>query len=898
MKSENSIVLVDGSSYLFRAFHGLPKLTSRAGEPTGAIKGVISMLQKIHKDTQPTHIAVIFDAPGKNFRHKLYPEYKSHRPPIDNDLRVQIKPLLQLIESMGYPLIQISEVEADDVIGTLAKQAVEKNMQVLISTGDKDLAQLINPSVELIDTMRNKVTNNENIGEKFKIGKLRADQVVDFLALVGDSADNIPGIPKVGPKTASKWLDEYDSLENIVINKDKIKGKVGENLRDNLEQLYLSQKLTQIKLDVELPSVVVEELSMNVVNEEVFSGLCQRFDLQALEKTILGENATEPEQKQEIITKYELIKNKAQFLELKSKLSNLEEFYFDIFASSEFYTEAEIVGISFATKIGKSFYLPLSHKDNSEDLTIFELLKDLKELFKSNSKKITYNGKSAIHTLKRYGILVSNLTDDIMLASYVYNSSATNHKLEKIADNYLQFTILSEEEVLGKGAKALAYKDVLADEFYNYACQRIDAIARLEKYLLLRLNSMPGLIDIYNDIEIPLMQTLQEMEEKGILIDSKELNNQSTDITKIVTGLESNIYKIAEAEFNINSPKQLQEILFEKLELPIIKKTPKGQPSTNDAVLQELALEHEIAKYIIENRSLVKLRNTYTDKLPQTVQPSTNRVHTTYQQAVTSTGRLSSTNPNLQNIPIKTKQGRKVRQAFIAPKGFSILASDYSQVELRVMAHISGDELLISSFNENKDIHTKTAAEVFGVAESEVDFEMRRKAKAINFGLIYGMSAFGLSKQIGVSRSEAGQYIETYFEKYNSIKKYMDDITDFANGLGYVETIFGRRIYIPDINSSNAIRRNAAQRLAINAPVQGSAADIIKLAMNIVAKEIKDNSKIKLIMQVHDELVFEVKDDYIEQGTKLINKIMENAVSLKVPLIAESGIGKNWDEAH
>ncbi|MPV86455.1 DNA polymerase I [Ostreibacterium oceani] len=930
MSDNHLLILVDGSSYLFRAFHGLPKLTSRNGEPTGAIKGVISMIQKLYDEYQPSHIGIVFDAPGKTFRHEMYEAYKSHRPPIDEDLRCQIKPLLSLIESMGYPLIQITGVEADDVIGTLAKQAVESNMQVLISTGDKDLAQLIDGNTRLIDTMKMKITDYQNVAERFKVDALRADQVVDFLALVGDSADNIPGIPKVGPKTAAKWLSEYHDIAGVIANQDRITGKIGENLRQHIDQLALSKSLTQIKLDVPLPDVDIEKLSMNAIDTEAFSALCKRFDLTQLLTKVLGseannqyiDNSGDTDAKP-IETHYELVTTQAAFQALSNTLMQSLRFTFEVLSTSTAITETELIGVSFSTELGKAYYLPLrkplapdTQDTNTQDtegnttkipsdnppaldiLPLVDVLPTLKAIFGNAAQKLTFDSKMARHTLARYGISIENLTDDIMIAGYVFNSTANKHLLADAVEKHLQYKLTDSETLLGKGVKAVLLSHIDLDKARLYTCERVDFINRLANYLLMRVNAMPGLNRVYHDIEMPFIQALQRTEANGILIDTALLSQQSQAMQIKIDALEKRAYELADETFNINSPKQLQQILFDKLGLPVVKKTPKGQPSTDESVLHELAKNHELPQIILENRGLTKLKTTYTDKLPEVIQPATGRIHTTYHQAVTSTGRLSSAEPNLQNIPIRSAEGRKIRQAFIAPPGYCIMASDYSQIELRIMAHLSQDSRLLAAFSQNKDIHTQTAAEIFELPEDEVSADERRKAKAINFGLIYGMSAFGLAKQIDVSRSEAGQYIENYFDKYPGVKTYMTQIADFAQQLGYVETIFGRRLYIPDITSKNVIRRNAAERLSINAPMQGSAADIIKIAMTQVHQQIADNKGIRLIMQVHDELVFEVEESQIDAAKSLITQTMENAVALSVPLVVDTGLGANWDEAH
>lgn len=898
MKSDNLIVLVDGSSYLFRAFHGLPKLTSRNGEPTGAIHGVISMIRKLTEEYRPSHIAIVFDAPGKTFRHEMYSEYKAHRPPIDEDLRVQIKPLLQLIESMGYPLLQIEGVEADDVIGTLAHRAVANNLQVLISTGDKDLAQLIDGNTKLLDTMKMQVTDNNNVAQKFKVDALRADQVIDFLTLVGDSADNIPGIPKVGPKTAAKWLAEYDTIENLLAHAESIKGKVGENLRDNLEQLHLSRELAKIKTDVPLDNVSIKALSMNAIDKELFTSLCNRFELSTLKNKLLG-GMEQPvsQDNNEIKIDYQLIDSIESFDELINNLQKNEQFSYQVFSNSEHYTNAELIGIGFCGQIGQSYYLPLQSKTGAH-LDIKSVFLPLKQLFANKQGKITHDAKFSLHVLGRYGITINNLMGDVMLASYCYNSTASKHGVFENAEKYLQLSPIDLETLIGKGVKQISLAEVEIDKALAYCAQCTDFSLRLHDYFALRVDSMPGPHFIYRHIELPFMASLTSTEFNGILIDCDQLAEQSADLQARIDTLCVRAYEIAGETFNLNSPKQLQEILFTKLNLPVVKKTPKGQPSTDEEVLTELAENHELPHLIVEVRSLSKLKNTYTDRLPENVQPGTGRIHTHYHQTVASTGRLSSSEPNLQNIPIRTEEGRKIRQAIIAPSGYTLLAADYSQIELRIMAHLSKDKGLIEAFNSNKDIHSQTAKDVFSL-DNEVNADYRRKAKAINFGLIYGMSAFGLAKQIGVSRSEAGQYIEAYFNQYPGVKSYMENIRVFAKELGHVETIFGRRLYIPDITSTNVIRRNAAERLAINAPMQGTAADIIKMAMNNVVQTItSQNSDIRLIMQIHDELVFEIKNEYVETSKAQIKDCMENICQLDVPLVVDIGVGGNWDVAH
>lgn len=903
LDSNRLVVLVDGSSYLFRAFHGLPPLTNREGQPTGALHGVIKMLAKLYEDYQPVYFAVVFDAKGKTFRHEMFPAYKANRPPMPDDLRVQIEPLHELIRALGFPLIMESGVEADDVIGTLAARALAQNYQVLISSGDKDMAQLLSHAdISLIDTMKNEATTAADVAQRFKVDALNANQVVDFLALVGDTADNIPGVDKVGPKTAAKWLKEYGSVENIIHNASKIGGKIGDNLRQGIEQLCLSYRLATIDCDVNIATDIAD-LALYSPNPTKIEQLCNQFDLNAIKQKYLNpikEQSPAPSPMQAAEQNYQIIDNMPDLQKLIDKFSRLPHFALDTETTALNYMQAQLVGISLAHQAGEAYYLPLRHQ-LTQNLPYQESLAALKPLLENPAVgKIGQHIKYDRHILAKEGIELAGNIDDTMLMSYCHNSTATRHNMDDLAHYYLNYQTTSFETLAGKGAKQLTFDQIDIERAAHYACEDADITLRLYEHFSRQLAQNDSLAALYQTIEAPLSAVLYRMEARGVKIDSKRLVQQSVEIEIQLKDLESRAYDLAGSEFNLGSPKQLQEILFERLGLPVVEKTPKGQPSTNESTLEILAQEHHAAlpKIILEHRSLAKLKSTYTDKLPELIQAHTGRIHTSYHQAVTSTGRLSSSDPNLQNIPVRSAEGRRIRQAFIAESGYYLLAADYSQIELRIMAHLSGDEGLIQAFKEGKDIHAATAAEIFGGDPEHIDREHRRNAKAINFGLIYGMSAFGLARQLGISRQEAAGYIDTYFARYPKVRDYMDNARNAARQQGYAETLLGRRLYIPDINSKNQQRRNAAERLAINAPMQGSAADIIKLAMLAIDRELGDNPDCRLIMQVHDELVFEVRQEAAPQYSDIIRRHMENAHALSVPLIVDIGIGSNWDEAH
>lgn len=903
LDSNRLVVLVDGSSYLFRAFHGLPPLTNREGQPTGALHGVIKMLAKLYEDYQPVYFAVVFDAKGKTFRHEMFPAYKANRPPMPDDLRVQIEPLHELIRALGFPLIMESGVEADDVIGTLAARALAQNYQVLISSGDKDMAQLLSHAdISLIDTMKNEATTAADVAQRFKVDALNANQVVDFLALVGDAADNIPGVDKVGPKTAAKWLKEYGSVENIIHNASKIGGKIGDNLRQGIEQLCLSYRLATIDCDVNIATDIAD-LALYSPNPTKIEQLCNQFDLNAIKQKYLNpikEQSPAPSPMQATEQNYQIIDNMPDLQKLIDKFSRLPHFALDTETTALNYMQAQLVGISLAHQAGEAYYLPLRHQ-LTQNLPYQESLAALKPLLENPAVgKIGQHIKYDRHILAKEGIELAGNIDDTMLMSYCHNSTATRHNMDDLAHYYLNYQTTSFETLAGKGAKQLTFDQIDIERAAHYACEDADITLRLYEHFSRQLAQNDSLTALYQTIEAPLSAVLYRMEARGVKIDSKRLVQQSAEIEIQLKDLESRAYDLAGSEFNLGSPKQLQEILFERLGLPVVEKTPKGQPSTNESTLEILAQEHHAAlpKIILEHRSLAKLKSTYTDKLPELIQAHTGRIHTSYHQAVTSTGRLSSSDPNLQNIPVRSAEGRRIRQAFIAEPGYYLLAADYSQIELRIMAHLSGDEGLIQAFKEGKDIHAATAAEIFGGDPEHIDREHRRNAKAINFGLIYGMSAFGLARQLGISRQEAAGYIDTYFARYPKVRDYMDNARSAARQQGYAETLLGRRLYIPDINSKNQQRRNAAERLAINAPMQGSAADIIKLAMLAIDRELGDNPDCRLIMQVHDELVFEVRQEAAPQYSDIIRRHMENAHALSVPLIVDIGIGSNWDEAH
>lgn len=903
-KKSAPFLLVDGSSYLFRAYHAMPGLTNAKGEATGTIYGVINMLRKLVAEYQPSHIAVVFDAKGKTFRHKMYKEYKANRPPMPDDLREQIEPVHKIVKAMGLPLVCVSGVEADDVIGTLSEQASELGMETLISTGDKDMAQLVNKHVSLINTMTDLYSDVKGVKEKFGV---TPEQIIDYLALMGDKTDNIPGIPKVGPKTAVKWLAEYGTIEGIVEHADEIKGKVGESLRENLNQLPLSQELTTIKCDVELdvsPQTLVHAAPEIETLRELFSRYefktwYAQLDEAGTEKSSI---AASVEAKDAVEVDYEKILTEKQLNTWLKKLKAADLFSFDLETTSLEYMQAEIVGLSFAVEANKAAYIPVAHcyEDAPAQLNRDTVLAQFKPLLEDASiAKVGQNLKYDMSVLANYDIAMQGIEYDTMLESYVLDSVGSRHNMDALALRFLDKQTIHFEDIAGKGAKQVTFDFIDIDKATEYAAEDADITLQLHQTIWPLLNESESLVKIFKDIEMPLLPVLSRMERRGVLLDTKALEKQSKQLTKRIAELENEVHTLAGEEFNLGSPKQLQHILFEKLELPIISKTPKGQPSTAESVLVELAHDYELPKLLLEYRSLAKLKSTYTDKLPKMIDSNTGRIHTSYHQAVAATGRLSSTDPNLQNIPVRSEEGRRIRKAFIANKGNKILAADYSQIELRIMAHLSEDKGLVSAFEKGVDVHSATAAEVFNVDVSDVTKEQRRRAKAINFGLIYGMSAFGLAKQLDIERYEAQQYVELYFERYPGVKEYMERTRKIASEQGYVETVLGRRLYLPDINARNGMRRQYAERTAINAPMQGTAADIIKLAMINLDKELQKASfDCEMLMQVHDELVFEINEKDLDAASKLINKAMVNAISLSVPLIVDIGIGDNWDEAH
>jgi len=902
-------VLVDGSSYLFRAYHAIPELNNSKGEPTNAIYGVVNMLRRLIADYGPEHVVVVFDAKGKTFRNDMYKEYKANRPPMPEDLASQIKPIHEIVEAMGLPLLCVPGVEADDVIGTLAAQATELGMDAVVSTGDKDMAQLVNHHISLVNTMTDTTMDRDGVVEKFGVPP---ERIIDYLTLIGDTVDNVPGVPKVGPKTAVKWLTQYDNLDEIMAHADEIKGKVGEYLRDSLEQLPLSRELVTIKCDVALdedPST----LKSRPADKEKLIELFKHFEFKSWLKELLGDGgkassttepaaSASPSAEKAASQNYATIFTQEELDAWLKKLKQAKLFAFDLETTSLDYMQAEIVGLSFAVEAGEAAYLPVAHDymDAPPQLDRESVLAAFKPLLEDpTQKKLGQNLKYDMSILARYDIHMQGIAFDSMLESYVLDSAANRHDMDTLALKYLGHKTIHFEDIAGKGAKQLTFNQISLDQAAPYAAEDADVTLQLHESLWPRLQAIPSLEKVFNEIELPLLPVLSSIERRGVLVDAKLLKQQSKSLTKRLLELEKEAYDVAGQEFNLSSPKQIQAILFEKQGLPVISKTPKGQPSTAESVLQELAQDYPLPKLLLEHRSLSKLKSTYTDKLPLMIDKDTGRVHTSYHQAVAATGRLSSSDPNLQNIPIRTEEGRKIRKAFIAPPGCKLIAADYSQIELRIMAHLSGDAGLLNAFASGEDVHRATAAEVFGYEADKVTAEQRRSAKAINFGLIYGMSAFGLAKQLDISRGEAQQYVDLYFERYPGVKTYMEQTRELAKAQGYVETVFGRRLYIPDIKASNAQRRQYAERTAINAPMQGTAADIIKLAMISLEQKIQtQHLPIKMIMQVHDELVFEVPEDQIDAATDLIRAEMEQAASLKVPLVVDVGVGDNWDEAH
>lgn len=896
------LILIDGSSYLYRAFYvpQLKRMQTTSGQPTGAVYGTINMIKSLAADYPEAQLVAIFDAKGKTFRHELYKEYKANRPPMPDELRSQVDYVHKGIRALGLPLIATPEVEADDVIGSYAKQAAKLGKSVLVATGDKDLAQIVTEQVHLIDTMKKVVYDEVGVKEKYGV---KPTQIIDYLTLMGDSSDNIPGVPKVGPKTAVKWLHEYGSLDAIIENAEEIKGKVGENLREFIPQIPLSKDLVTIRCELSLtPSV--EELSLSEQNREELIEIYSELQF----KKWLGEMGEELQvsSSDQIADykegSYQTVLNETDFLSWLDRLKVSEGFAFDTETTSLDAQQAELVGLSFASDVGTAAYVPVGHSymGAPEQLDRGWVLEKLKPLLEDPElAKIGQNIKYDANVLRNYDILMQGMIFDTMLESYVLDSVSSRHDMGTLSETYLGHTPVPFTEVAGKGKAQITFDQVDLEKAGHYAAEDADVTLRLHHAMMPKLTQQPNLHRIFTELEMPLVPVLSNMETTGVLIDDAMLLQQSQSLAMSMQKIEATAYELAEGEFNLASPKQIQEILYERMELPVLKKTPKGAPSTAEEVLQELAVEHELPRLILEHRSLGKLKSTYTDKLPTMINSRTGRVHTSYHQAVAATGRLSSSEPNLQNIPIRSEEGRRIREAFIAPKGSKIVALDYSQIELRIMAHLSQDETLLDAFTNNLDIHRATAAEIFDTKLDQVSDEQRRHAKAVNFGLIYGMSAFGLAKQLNVERKKAQNYIDQYFAQYPGVKDYMESTRELAREYGYVETVFGRRLYLPDINARNGNVRQYAERTAINAPMQGTAADIIKKAMIEVHDWIGlDNTRISMIMQVHDELVFEIEEKYLDEFTSVLKELMQNVVALKVPLIVDAGVGENWSKAH
>ena len=914
------LILIDGSSYLYRAFHALPPLSNALGEPTGALFGVVNMLRATLK-AKPDYLAFVSDAPGPTFRDALYDQYKANRPPMPDDLRAQVEPMLAIVGALGFPILRVPGVEADDVIGTLAMQAQALGIEVLVSTSDKDMAQLVGPHVTLINTMSNTVMDRAGVIEKFGV---RPDQIIDFLTLTGDTVDNVPGVPKCGPKTAAKWLAEYPTLDEVIANADKIGGKIGESLREALPRLPLSRELVTIKTDVPL-DVAPTDLTQRAADTEQLRALYSRYEFKAALKDLdagtsasgsdFSRDASAPDSPESIAAEaaptnppefsapgeYELVTTQPAFEAWLEQLRHAALIAFDTETTSIDAMRADIVGISFAVEPGKACYIPLGHDypGAPQQLDRDAVLHALKPIFENPARpKLGQHAKYDINILSLYGIVVQGLRHDSMLESYVWNATATRHDMDSLAKKYLGYETIKYEQVAGKGAKQISFSQVDLDTACRYAAEDADITLRLHHALWPKLESVPALRKVYEEIEIPLVPVLAAMEQRGVLIDGDVLRRQSQQLGKRMLELQQQAHAVAGHEFNLDSPKQLQAVLFDELGLQAKLKTPTGQPSTNEEALEAIADTHELPRLILDYRSLAKLRSTYTDKLSGIVNPRTGRVHTSYHQGSVATGRISSSDPNLQNIPVRTEEGRRIRQAFIAPPGWKVLAADYSQIELRIMAHLSGDEGLLRAFREGGDVHRATAAEVFGVPPEQISTNQRRAAKAINFGLMYGMSAFGLARQLGVDRGEASDYMGRYFSRYPGVRAFMEATRERAHRDGYVETIFGRRLYLENLTSRNQGLRQGAERAAVNAPMQGSAADIIKRAMIAVAGWLKDRDDTHMLMQVHDELVFEVRADAVDAVRAGVVERMSGAAELAVPLLVDVGVGANWDEAH
>ena len=920
------LVLIDGSSYLYRAFHALPPLTNAAGEPTGALFGVVNML-RAHLKEQPEYVAFVLDAPGKTFRDDLDPEYKASRPPMPDELRAQVAPMMEIVEALGFPIIRISGVEADDVIGTLAVQGAQAGIDVVVSTGDKDMAQLVRavpnePSVSLVNTMSGgKLDSDAAVIEKFGV---RADQIIDYLALMGDKVDNIPGVDKCGPKTAAKWLAEYDSLDGVIANADKIGGKIGENLRAVIDRLPLNRTLTTIRTDVPLEQAP-DQLHLRERDVDALRELYARYGFNQALKELNGGSSVSAAEKEPGVARgsgfvapltpalasldpalsapgeYECVTTIEQLDAWVARLEAADEFAFDTETDSLDSMRANLVGISFSVESGKACYIPLAHEiPGIVQLSREAVLDALRPvLADAGKRKLGQNGKYDIHVLRRHGIDVAGYADDTMLESFVLNAGIARHDMDSLAQRHLGYTTTKYQDVVGKGAKQIGFAQVALDDATRYAAEDADITLRLHKVMKLQLEADAGLLSVYSDIEIPLVPVLARVEANGVLIDADELRRQSADLSRRMLAAQQKATELAGRSFNLDSPKQLGALLFDELKLPAMVKTPGGAPSTNEEALEAIADQHELPRIILEYRGLAKLRSTYTDKLPEMINPDTGRVHTSYHQAGAATGRLSSSDPNLQNIPIRSEEGRKIRTAFIAPPGRKLVACDYSQIELRIMAHLSEDPALLRAFETGADVHRATAAEVFGKSLEDVSGNERRAAKAINFGLMYGMSAFGLAKQLGIARGEAQDYIALYFSRYPGVRDFMERTREQARERGFVETVFGRRLTLDYIHSRNAAQRAGAERAAINAPMQGTAADIIKRAMvDIDAWLAGQGGQALMLMQVHDELVFEVDEAFLPTLLEQVPARMSAGAALKVPLVVDTGIGDNWDQAH
>jgi len=901
MTAKYPLLLIDGSGYLFRAYHALPKLTNTQGEPTGAVVGVLAMLRKLIEAQRPQFIGVVFDAPGQTFRDRIFPAYKAQRPPMPDELRAQIEPLQAVVRAMGLPLLVIPDVEADDVIGTLATQAAAQGIPTLISTADKDLAQLVDARITLVNTMTDTLLDRAGVIAKFGVPP---ERIIDYLSLVGDTADNVPGVPKCGPKTAVKWLQDYGDLDGVIANADRVSGKVGENLRQVLDQLPLARRLTSIKRDVAL-DLAPTDLIPAAPDNDALRTWYERLDARRLLAGLNDTARTAPDAPPRAApaADYETVLTIAALDTWIERLAAADLFAFDTETTGLDYMRAELVGLSFCIEPGRAAYVPVAHvyPGAPDQLPREQVLARLKPLLEDPRRpKVGQNLKYDMSILARHGVNLLGIAHDTMLESYVLDSTATRHNMDALAKKYLDYDTVQFEQIAGKGAKQLSFDQIPLEPAAHYAAEDADITLRLHQALWPRLASTGRLAPLYQEIEIPLIPVLSRIERIGVRIDSDLLAEQSHQLAARIHALELRAYESAGRRFNLGSPKQIGEIFFTELKLPVIAKTPTGAPSTGEEVLEQLAADgYELPKLILEHRGLSKLRSTYTDKLPQQIDPCTGRVHTSYHQAVAATGRLSSTDPNLQNIPIRTEEGRRIRRAFIAEPGYHILAADYSQIELRIMAHLSGDERLLAAFAGGQDIHRATAAEVMGVPPDQVTADQRRSAKAINFGLIYGMSAFGLARQLGITRGAAQDYVDLYFNRYPGVRAFMDSIRAQARADRYVETVFGRRLHLPEIGHSNQARRAAAERTAINAPMQGTAADIIKRAMITVDHWIEtERPAVRMIMQVHDELVFEVAEESRGTAAARIRTAMEGAADLAVPLVVDIGIGENWDQAH